>query len=262
GFARSSGNRRERGPLWTTACFAIVRDQGHTGHRVTARRNSGTSLFQNGLGTRGVNRERFGSAPASAHAGARADLEGSAGRAGTENSRRSRMDAAYVRDGIGGSDPCGSGRVEKGGDKVNQPDLPIIEKLSQERTSETGALSVSCADQRITLPLRSQHIVAKTADRVAEVIVEQSFQNPFQEFLEAVYIFPLGGGAAVSAFEMKVGGRTLKAMIKERGEARQDYQNALEKGKRAALLEQDRDNVFTVQVGNLPPGEEVSVRII
>jgi Ca-activated chloride channel family protein len=145
---------------------------------------------------------------------------------------------------------------------VNQPDLPIIEKLSQERTSETGALSVSRADQRITLPLRSQHIVAKTADRVAEVIVEQSFQNPFQEFLEAVYIFPLGGGAAVSAFEMKVGGRTLKAMIKERGEARQDYQNALEKGKRAALLEQDRDNVFTVQVGNLPPGEEVSVRIV
>jgi Ca-activated chloride channel family protein len=145
---------------------------------------------------------------------------------------------------------------------VNQPDLPIIENLSQERTCETGGLSVSRDGQHMTLPLRSQHIVAKTADRVAEVIVEQSFQNPFQEFLEAIYIFPLGGGAAVSAFEMKVGGRTLKAMIKERGEARQDYQNAIEKGKRAALLEQDRDNVFTVQVGNLPPGEEVSVRIV
>jgi Ca-activated chloride channel family protein len=104
--------------------------------------------------------------------------------------------------------------------------------------------------------------VARAVDRVAEVIVDQSFQNPFQEFLEAIYIFPLGGGAAVSAFEMKVGGRTLKGIIKERSEARQYYQDALVKGKRAALLEQDRDNVFMVQVGNLPPGEEISVRIV
>jgi Ca-activated chloride channel family protein len=112
------------------------------------------------------------------------------------------------------------------------------------------------------LPLRSQHIVARAVDRVAEVTVEQSFQNPFQEFLEAIYIFPLGGGAAVSAFEMKAGGRTLKGIIKERSEARQYYQDALVKGKRAALLEQDRDNVFMVQVGNLPPGEEISIRIV
>ena len=145
---------------------------------------------------------------------------------------------------------------------MNQADLPIIEKLSQERTCETGTLSAGPDGQRLTLPLRSQRIVARVADRVAEVSVEQCFQNPFQEFLEAIYIFPLGGGAAVSAFEMKVGGRTLKALIKERGEARQDYQNALEKGKRAGLLEQDRDNVFSLQVGNLPPGEEVSVRIV
>ena len=115
---------------------------------------------------------------------------------------------------------------------MNQADLPIIEKLSQERTSETGELSVNREGERVMLPLRSQHIVARAVDRVAEVIVEQSFQNPFQEFLEAIYIFPLGGGAAVSAFEMKVGGRTLKGIIKERGEARQYYQDAIVKGKR------------------------------
>src|SRR5215471_7981464 len=132
---------------------------------------------------------------------------------------------------------------------VNEFALPIIEKLLQERTRDTGALSVSRGGQQVSLPLAACRIAAKVAGCVAEVTIEQTFQNPFQEFLEAVYIFPLGGGAAVSAFEMKVGGRTLKAMIKERGEARQDYRNALEKGKRAALLEQDRDNVFTVQVG-------------
>jgi len=145
---------------------------------------------------------------------------------------------------------------------VNEPALPFIEKLPQERTREAGTLEVSRAGQRVALPLKAHRIVAKAADRVAQVTVEQSFQNPFEEFLEAVYIFPLGGGAAVSALEMKVGDRTLKGVVKERGEARQDYRNALHDGKRAALLEQDRDNVFTVQVGNLPPGEEVSVRIV
>jgi Ca-activated chloride channel homolog len=145
---------------------------------------------------------------------------------------------------------------------VNQPALPIIEKLLQERMREVGTLSVNQAGQRIALPLRTHRIVARAADAVAEVTVEQSFQNPFQEFLEAVYTFPLGGAAAVCTFEMKVGDRTLKGIVKERSEARLDYWNALEEGKRAALLEQERDDIFTVQVGNLPPGEEVSVRIV
>jgi Ca-activated chloride channel homolog len=145
---------------------------------------------------------------------------------------------------------------------VNEPVLPFIEKLQQERTREPGTLEVSRDGQRVGLPLTAHRIIAKAADRVAQVTVEQSFQNPFQEFLEAVYIFPMGGGAAVSVFEMKVGDRTLKGVVKERGQARKDYRKAVDDGRRAALLEQDRDNVFTVQVGNLPPGEAVSVRIV
>src|SRR5205085_8915645 len=90
---------------------------------------------------------------------------------------------------------------------------------------------------------------------------EQRFQNPYPDALEATYIFPLAGGAAVSRFELQVGARVLRGKVEERGEARRQYQRALEEGKRAALLEQERDDVFTVQVGNLPPGEEVTVRI-
>jgi len=144
---------------------------------------------------------------------------------------------------------------------VNQP-LPLIETLTQQRPGELGSLSVHRSGQRVALPLAAYRVVARAAARIAEVTVEQSFQNPFHDFLEAVYIFPLSGAAAVSEFELKVGERTLKAVVKERSEARQDYLEAVGSGKRAALLEQDRDNVFTVQVGNLPPGETVSVRIV
>lgn len=139
--------------------------------------------------------------------------------------------------------------------------VPLSDALSRERTRGLGQLKVTRDEKSATLPLAGVKISARVADRVAQVTMEQSFRNPFSEALEAVYIFPLAGGSAVSAFEMKVGDRVIKGVVKERGQARQDYQQAVKAGKRAALLEQDRDDIFTVQVGNLPPGETVSVTI-
>ena len=60
---------------------------------------------------------------------------------------------------------------------------------------------------------------------------------------------------------MQAGERTLHGVIRERAQARQDYQQALDEGKRAALLEQERDDVFTIQLGNLPPGENATIRL-
>ena len=111
------------------------------------------------------------------------------------------------------------------------------------------------------LPLAGVRLSARVVDRVAEVSVEQKFTNPLTEPIEAVYIFPLAGGCAVSRFEIQIGARTVKARIEERGEARRQYAEALAQGKRAALLEQERDDVFTVQVGNLTPGDEITARL-
>lgn len=136
---------------------------------------------------------------------------------------------------------------------------PTIEAA---RECGLGRLCVTRGKRQVQLPLAGVRIAARVADRVAQVTMEQKFHNPFAEALEAVYLFPLPGGAAVSAFELKVGDRTIKGVVKERGEARRTYQEAIQEGRRAALLEQERDDVFTVQVGNLPPGEEVAVRIV
>ena len=136
---------------------------------------------------------------------------------------------------------------------------PTIEAA---RECGLGRLCVTRKERQVQLPLAAVRISARVADRVAQVTMEQTFHNPFGEALEAVYLFPLPGGAAVGAFEMKVGKRTIKGVVQERSEARRTYQEAIQNGKRAALLEQERDDVFTVQVGNLPPGEEVAVRIV
>lgn len=142
------------------------------------------------------------------------------------------------------------------------PSVALNINLAEDRTRAFGTLCVKKDERTARLPLAGVQISARVADRVAEISMEQKFRNPFAEALEAVYIFPLPGGSAVSAFELKVGERVIKGIVKERGEARATYEQAVRQGKRAALLEQERDDVFTVQVGNLPPGEEVSVRLV
>jgi Ca-activated chloride channel homolog len=139
--------------------------------------------------------------------------------------------------------------------------IPLID-LPDGQRQELGALTVTRATGRVALPLARLEIAARVADRIAGITMTQVFRNPYQEHLEAIYTFPLSGGSAVSDFELKVGERTIRGKVEERGEARRQYQQALDEGKRAALLEQERDDVFTVQVGNLPPGEEITVKIV
>lgn len=145
---------------------------------------------------------------------------------------------------------------------LNTESIPLIESPTPERSRGLGILTVAQTTAPVALPLAGVRVAARVAGHIAEVSVTETFRNPHAEALEAVYIFPLPGAAAVSDFEMRVGGRVVRGRVEERGRARQTYQRALEKGHRTALLEQERDDVFTVQLGNLPPGQEITVRII
>lgn len=95
----------------------------------------------------------------------------------------------------------------------------------------------------------------------AEAEVRQTFRNPSEQWVEAVYAFPLPPNAAVDRLHLVVGGREIEGEIHERRQARRVFQQARRTGQRAALVEQQRPNLFTTEVSNLGPGEEVVVRI-
>ncbi len=143
--------------------------------------------------------------------------------------------------------------------RMKEEFLTIIQELRNKVERGLGRIEVETGRKRLELPLAGVNIDAKVTGRVAQVTLEQTFRNTFQEPLEAVYIFPLAGNSSVSGFEMKVGTRTITGKIQERGEARQEYSRALANGKRAALVEQERDDVFTMQVGNIPPDETIRI---
>ncbi|MBA2397500.1 MAG: marine proteobacterial sortase target protein [Bradyrhizobium sp.] len=91
--------------------------------------------------------------------------------------------------------------------------------------------------------------------------VTQIFRNPTQNWVDAVYVYPLPSGGAVDTLKMVVGDRVIVGDIKERQQARIIYEQAARNGQKAALTEQERPNIFTNSVANIGPGETVLVQI-
>lgn len=112
-----------------------------------------------------------------------------------------------------------------------------------------------------TFPLKHTAITARIGGMMAEYQVEQEFENPFDEPIEAVYSFPLGHTGAVNGYELIIGERRISGEIKQRQEAREVYEQARQDGHTAALVEQERPNVFTQRVANIAPHESVKVKI-
>lgn len=110
-------------------------------------------------------------------------------------------------------------------------------------------------------PLKHTSVTANVSGYVARVTVKQVFENPFKDKIEAVYTFPLSETGAVDDMRMKVGERVIKGTIKKREEAKEIYDNAKAHGQVAALLDQERPNIFTQSVANILPGNQIEVTL-
>ena len=104
-------------------------------------------------------------------------------------------------------------------------------------------------------------IKAQVSGQIARVIVTQAFRNTSDEWMEATYLYPLPDNGAVDTLKMVVGERIIIGRIKPREEAREIYEEAMEKGQKAGLVEQSRPNMFRNSVANIGPGETVLVQI-
>ncbi|MEO8152476.1 MAG: VIT and VWA domain-containing protein [Rhizobacter sp.] len=111
------------------------------------------------------------------------------------------------------------------------------------------------------LPLKATQVDVRITGVIADVTVTQHYRNEGQRPIEARYIFPGSPQSAVYAMSVRLGDRLLTAHIKEKQQARIEYQAAKKEGKTAALLEQQRPNVFEMNVANILPGDDVAVEL-
>jgi len=126
---------------------------------------------------------------------------------------------------------------------------------------QTGSLLLRMSDGYVTATLLNTNVNITVNGLVARVSVMQEFENDGQEWVEGVYVFPLPGKAAVDHMRLYVGDRFIEGEIREKEQARKEYEQAKSEGKKTSLVEQQRANLFTTSVANIAPGEKVIVEI-
>jgi Ca-activated chloride channel family protein len=138
--------------------------------------------------------------------------------------------------------------------------IATLEGTQHSATDENAGFG-SLETERGRLPLVALEVCTTISGLHAETTVRQTFRNSLEVPLEATYIFPLPDRAAVTKFQMRVAGRVIDGELKERAAAREEYDEAIKSGHRAAIAEEDRSGVFSMRVGNLPPREEATVEL-
>ena len=95
------------------------------------------------------------------------------------------------------------------------------------------AAAPQLSPREIPLPLKHTDVRVVTG-YLGSVDVTQQFENPYDEKIEAVYLFPLPEKAAVSEFVMTIGERKIRGILREKEEAEQIYRDARAQGYRAS----------------------------
>ncbi|HEX6716002.1 MAG TPA: VIT and VWA domain-containing protein [Pyrinomonadaceae bacterium] len=111
------------------------------------------------------------------------------------------------------------------------------------------------------LPLKDTRVEISVSGVIADVKVRQIYRNEGSRPINASYVFPASTRAAVYSMRMQIGDEIIVAKIKEREQAKQDFEKAKEEGKSASLLEQQRPNVFSMSLANIMPQEQVEIEL-
>ncbi len=110
--------------------------------------------------------------------------------------------------------------------------------------------------------LQSSEVHFDINGMVAKVVLKQTFTNDSDDWVEGLYVFPLPDDAAVNQMSIHIGERVIYGEIKERALAKEIYRAAKLSGKKAALVEHERPNMFTSSVANIAPGESIVVELV
>ncbi|AZR41433.1 VIT domain-containing protein [Marinobacter salarius] len=87
---------------------------------------------------------------------------------------------------------------------------------------------------------------------IADTRLRQSFRNTSQQWREGVFVFPLPENANVYGMTMTAGERVIVGEIHEKQEAKRQYAKAKEEGRKVARVDQQRPNLFTTRMANIP----------
>ena len=143
--------------------------------------------------------------------------------------------------------------------------LPVHSAHAEEEKKEedkTGApyFYVESTEVNVdSFPLKKTNVIAEINGMIADIHVRQSYANEGNSPINACYVFPASTKVTVHGMQMQIGDQLITAKIKEKEEAKEEFEQAKEEGKSASLLSEERPNVFTMNIANIMPGDNVSI---
>jgi Ca-activated chloride channel family protein len=109
-------------------------------------------------------------------------------------------------------------------------------------------------------PEKSQYNVVIT-DGFAHIRLIQTYVNRYENVNDIAYVFPLPHEGSVHAMSMLYQDSLYEAIIYEREEAIQKYDSVKAAGGNAALLLQERPNIFQQKLANIAVGDTAIIEI-
>lgn len=146
---------------------------------------------------------------------------------------------------------------------IVSPSYPVYaEEETDAQEDKTGApfFYVESDDVSVdSFPLKKTSVTADINGMIADIHVRQSYANDGTSPINACYVFPASTRVTVHGMQMQIGNQLVTAKIKEKEEAKEEFEEAKEEGKSASLLSEERPNVFTMNIANIMPGDQVSI---
>lgn len=110
-------------------------------------------------------------------------------------------------------------------------------------------------------PLKETNVSTTINGVIAETFVTQTYANEGANPVNARYLFPASDSVSIHGMKMQIADQVITAKIQEREEAKKTFETAKSEGKSASLLEQQRPNVFSMDVANIMPGDRVDIEL-
>jgi Ca-activated chloride channel homolog len=94
---------------------------------------------------------------------------------------------------------------------------------------------------------------------MTSMTMEMVFENIEDESIEAVYTFPVPDGAVFLGLTIEMADQVYQTIVMERKEATNAYEESVTDGNAAILVEEVSTNLYSMQIGNIPPQTEVKI---
>jgi len=137
-----------------------------------------------------------------------------------------------------------------------------ISLLATGTSAMAAGLMTPVDSSKPALSIKSHHVDVTIEDGYATTEVTQTFANPHQTDLEAIYSFPVPEKGSVSEFTIWIDGKPVIGEVLEKEKAKKLYEQEKAAGRDAGLTEKKQHYRFEVKVSPVRAGQTTKIRLV